>query len=152
MNLLLKIILVLVSAAAAFGQAAYVPGVVSCPTGQMIVAAPVASSLTGFTLLHFSCVALDSSVKLDASATPATIRSVGAATINFAGNETPAGVLDGKNAVFQLAHAPIGGTLLLFRNGLKQTAGQDFAISGKVLTWSPYVPAASDLINCSYFF
>lgn len=54
---------------------------------------------------------------------------------NWAGNETPAGTIDGANASFTLAHAPISGSMRLYQNGLFQTEGTDYTITGLTITF-----------------
>lgn len=55
---------------------------------------------------------------------------------NFADSETPAGVIDGVNKTFTLAHSPSPAiSLELFNNGLLQHAGGDYTLSGNTITF-----------------
>lgn len=54
----------------------------------------------------------------------------------FVDQEVPAGTIDGTNAVFTLANTPSpAASLQLFRNGVLQKAGTDYALSGAVITF-----------------
>lgn len=66
-------------------------------------------------------------------------------------SETPAGVLNGSNVTFTLAHTPIAGSLIVYLNGLKQTAGggNDYTASGAVITMLS-APAATDSVTATY--
>lgn len=65
--------------------------------------------------------------------------------------ETPGGVIDGSNASFTLANTPSGTSLMLFRNGIYQTTGADYALSGSTVTFTPgSVPQPGDTLTASY--
>lgn len=49
--------------------------------------------------------------------------------VQAVGNETPSGAQNGVNAVFTLAASLYPGSLMVFKNGLLQTAGADYALS-----------------------
>jgi hypothetical protein len=54
----------------------------------------------------------------------------------FVDGEIPTGTLDGSNKVFTLSQTPVpAASLSLYRNGLVQTAGLDYAASGPILTF-----------------
>jgi hypothetical protein len=59
------------------------------------------------------------------------------ATINFADAETPAGTIDGSNAVFTLAFTPSpAGSLQLYKNGQQMIAGgADYTLSTNTITY-----------------
>lgn len=68
-------------------------------------------------------------------------------------NEVPAGTINGVNAVFTLAFAPIGNSQHLYKNGIRQRpgAGNDYTISGAVLTLlAGNVPQPGDSLLCDY--
>ena len=53
---------------------------------------------------------------------------------SFSDQETPAGTVDGSNVTFTLASAPNPAiSLILFRNGVAQMAGQDYTLSGSTI-------------------
>jgi hypothetical protein len=55
---------------------------------------------------------------------------------NFSDAEVPGGTVNGVNATFVLAAAPSpAGSLMLIRNGLLQTAGIDYTLSGNTITF-----------------
>ncbi len=79
---------------------------------------------------------------------PAGTGSGGSA--NFADDETPAGAVDGSNAVFTLVNTPItGAALQLFINGVLALQGTDYALSGLTVTFSS-APSAGALLNAFY--
>jgi hypothetical protein len=56
--------------------------------------------------------------------------------VGFADAETPAGLINGTNATFLLAHAPNpASSLQLFRNGLRMAQGADYTLSGNTVTF-----------------
>jgi hypothetical protein len=63
-------------ASLALAQSAYVPGSASCPSGQIGTWVSVAGAPAGFTLVHLSCLTLDSSVTLDTTTNPPTVRAI----------------------------------------------------------------------------
>jgi hypothetical protein len=65
---------------------------------------------------------------------------------------TPAGAVNGANAVFTLPSAPNpAASLVLTRNGLVQKAGTDFTLSGPTITFAAAaVPQTGDLLTASY--
>src|SRR4051794_40470376 len=70
----------------------------------------------------------------------------------FVDGEQLTGALDGTNSVFGITAIPTPqSSLLLFRNGLLQKAGSDYAISGQVVTFSPgATPQAGDTLLAYY--
>ncbi len=70
----------------------------------------------------------------------------------FQDAETPAGTIDGSNAVFTLAAAPNpGGSLELVKNGVMQKAGVDYTVSGNTITFtSGAIPQAGDALLAWY--
>jgi len=70
----------------------------------------------------------------------------------FADGETPAGLLNGTNAVFTLANPPSpAASLALYRNGLVQQQNVDYSVAGNVITFAPgSLPVAGDTLMASY--
>ena len=99
---------------------------------------------TGWTL-----AVLDSSMTLDTTTKPPTLRAI-AATPQTSW-VTPTGTIDGVNATFTLLSAPNPpGSLTVARNGIIQTAGVDFNLSGTgvAITFLPgSIPQPSDIIR-----
>ena len=60
-------------------QTAFVPTSVICPSGQFTVATPT-SSVSTFSIVSFSCLAPDSTVKINTTVTPNTITAITIAT------------------------------------------------------------------------
>jgi uncharacterized protein YoxC len=85
-----------------------------------------------------------------------TVNALGvAAQLNnwaFIDGETPSGTLDGTNASFTLSQAPSPATSLeVYRNGLVQTAGIDYTVSSKTITFlDSNVPVPTDVIQAYY--
>lgn len=73
-------------------------------------------------------------------------------SFSFVDSETPGGTIDGSNTGFTLANAPSPlGSLELYRNGLAQTAGVDYTISGKNITFlSGSIPVPTDVLQAFY--
>lgn len=66
-------------------------------------------------------------------------------------NETPAGTINGSNAVFKLASKPHTGAVLLYVNGLLMLEGGDFTISGQTITFvAGAVPESGDWLKATY--
>lgn len=66
--------------------------------------------------------------------------------------ETPAGAIDGVNAIFTLAVAPNpASSLVLFQNGLRLRVGDDYNLSGNTITFLPgAIPKIRDTLVASY--
>jgi hypothetical protein len=73
---------------------------------------------------------------------------------SFADAETPAGIVNGSNAVFTLASPPSpASSLSLYRNGLFQRQGLDYQISGATITFFLVsIPKTGDLLVANYRF
>jgi len=78
--------------------------------------------------------------------------SASGATALFVDGETPGGAVNGTNTSFTLANTPSPATsLALFRNGLLQSPGVDYTLSGQALTFlSVSTPQTGDLLQASY--
>jgi hypothetical protein len=59
------------------------------------------------------------------------------------------GAVDGKNSTFTLSTTPVG-VVFVFYNGLLQTPGQGYTISGNSLKLS-WTPIAGDTVVAMYF-
>jgi hypothetical protein len=69
----------------------------------------------------------------------------------FADAETPGGILDGVNRTLTLANAPLGSSLMLFRNGLFMTPNFDYTLTGSSIQFpAGAVPQAGDTLTASY--
>jgi hypothetical protein len=93
------------------------------------------------------CVHVDGSSGAcgSASTTPST-------TTTLVDSESPAGTVDGANDRFTLLSAPSpAASLQLYRNGMFQKQGLDYAINGAVITFvSSAVPRPGDVLLASY--
>jgi hypothetical protein len=59
--------------------------------------------------------------------------------------------VNGANATFTLANAPIAGSLNLFINGFRLTQGSGYTLSGSTITYQAgYIPNAGDTHEASY--
>ena len=88
-------------------------------------------------------------------ATVAALQSSGSnATIAvaFIDGETPSGATNSVNAIFNLSQAPTpAGSLELYRNGLVQTSGVDYTVSGSRITFATgNIPVTGDLLQAYY--
>ncbi len=70
----------------------------------------------------------------------------------FVDGESPAGLINGTNAVFTLANPPSPATsLAVYRNGLLQKQNVDYAVAGNVITFAPgSLPLSGDLLTATY--
>jgi hypothetical protein len=67
------------------------------------------------------------------------------------GEEVPTGVIDGVNPTFNLAQAPLAGSLFLFINGIKQKRTVAFTLAGNVITFlAGFIPVVGDTIEAYY--
>ncbi len=89
-------------------------------------------------------------VRVDGTSGPCGVG--GGAGANFVDAETPAGLLNGTNAVFTLANAPSpASSLELYRNGLLLRQGLDYTLEGNVITFvSGAIPQPGDVLTASY--
>ena len=72
-------------------------------------------------------------------------------TANYVVRETPSGLVNGANATFNLANAPVNGTEQVFLNGILQDpgSGNDYTISGSTVTFVS-APTTGDKIRVTY--
>ena len=72
--------------------------------------------------------------------------------VSFIDGEAPTGAINGVNTSFTLAGTPApGGSLKLFRNGLLQSAGVDFALTGNAVGFHPVsIPQTGDGLSAAY--
>ena len=70
----------------------------------------------------------------------------------FVDGETPAGLVNGSNAVFTLANPPSpAASLALYRNGVLQQQNADYAVAGNVITFAPAsLPLSGDTLLAIY--
>lgn len=71
--------------------------------------------------------------------------------VNTVTGEVPGGAINGSNKVFILAHIPSAGTVVMFLNGLQQTSGTDFTVSGNTVTMT-VAPNPGSTLTSNYQF
>ncbi|HZS56117.1 MAG TPA: hypothetical protein VFA65_17070, partial [Bryobacteraceae bacterium] len=78
--------------------------------------------------------------------------TAGATTANFVDDETPGGAINGTNTIFTLANTPaVPVNLTLYRNGILQTSGVDYTLSGTTITFSGNeAPQSGDALLAYY--
>jgi hypothetical protein len=93
---------------------------------------------------------LSDCVRVDGTAGPCGVATVPAP--DFVDGETPAGAMNGLNAVFTLASTPSpASSLQLYRNGLLQKLGLDYTLAGSAITFATAsVPGVEDVLLSSY--
>jgi hypothetical protein len=114
-------------------------------TPMVMVKNPANNALT--------CAVVSTNLTLDTSTNPPTLRAAGgSAGPTFVDDETPAGTVNGTNAVFTLVNAPSpSASLVLFRNGIRQRVGVDYTISGSTITFlAVAVPQSGDILVADY--
>lgn len=84
-----------------------------------------------------------------------TVNGLSSATMSkvaFVDGETPSGITNGSNATFSLSQTPSPATSLeLYRNGLAQTPGTDFTLSGNIITFVNLdLPLSGDVLQAYY--
>jgi hypothetical protein len=84
---------------------------------------------------------------------PAEVTGYSSSSPNFADNETPSGTINGSNTSFTLAHAPLGTSLSLYKNGQLQIAGgaADYTLSSSTITYNA-APKTGDVLIANYRF
>jgi len=70
----------------------------------------------------------------------------------YSDNEIPAGSINGVNTVFSLLHTPMPlGSLYVYRNGLLEQLGGDYALSGNTIIFYAFsTPQPGDSVTASY--
>lgn len=63
--------------------------------------------------------------------------------------ETPSGTINGTNVSYTLANSPVAGSEEVYLNGLLQTAGDDYTISGSTITYATAL-IAGDVLRVNY--
>ena len=93
-------------------------------------------------------------VRVDGSSGPCGTPSSQGTTgsLAFADAETPAGAVDGVNALYTVANTPQpAASLALYRNGVLMKPGVDFVLAGSNITFSAdSVPQSGDLLTANY--
>jgi hypothetical protein len=86
-------------------------------------------------------------VRVDGSSGPC-----GGTQPNFVDGDAPAGLVDGANTAFTLSGVPSpGASLTIYRNGMLQTSGQDFTLSGNQIQFvAAAAPQPGDTLVASY--
>jgi hypothetical protein len=95
---------------------------------------------------------LSDCVYVDGASGPCGSGGSGNSGPGFVDEETPAGLINGSNAVFTLANPPSPlGSLAVYRNGLFQTQTLDYTVAGNVITFAtPSIPQTGDLLTANY--
>jgi hypothetical protein len=75
--------------------------------------------------------------------------SIAIGTLQTRTGEVPSGLVNGANLVFILVHTPAPSSLHLFLNGVFQTEGIDYTLSGITITFT-YAPSTGDSIYAKY--
>ena len=118
-------------------------------TGSQYATLPISISQvtnlsSSLSQINSSLATLTSAVNGLTTATPSGI--------SFVDGETPSGTMNGTNAVFTLSQSPSpASSLELYRNGLVQTVGIDYTLSGQAITFlTADVPVAGDVLQAYY--
>lgn len=132
-------------------QESDIPGLVSDLSARPVKGpafAPGRTAVIGMTgALEGVSGSLADCVRVDGTAGPC-----GGLDFTFVDAETPAGTVDGANAVFQLAAAPDPpASLAVYRNGILQKAVQDFTVTDRTLQFvEAATPQPGDTLTATY--
>jgi hypothetical protein len=96
-----------------------------------------------------------SQINLSIASLQSSISGLGSSAssgVGFVDGETPSGTLNGVNATFTLAQTPApASSLELYRNGLVQTVGVDYSLSGNTITFlTADIPGAGETLQAYY--
>lgn len=112
------------------------------------------SSLTSLTTLVDALSATITNMSGTISNLSAQVSAVtsGVSNAAFSDGEGPGGSINGTNATFTLAQTPANAaSLMLFRNGLVQTNGLDYTLSGQTITFLGHdIPQSGDTLIAYY--
>lgn len=91
-------------------------------------------------------------VRVDGTSGPCGGGATAGPLLSFSDAEIPSGLVNGVNTAFTLMYAPAPpSSLVLFRNGLRMSQGNDYLISGATIAFlSVSTPQAGDLLSASY--
>jgi hypothetical protein len=135
----------------------------TCPIVAGVPEVPIAFAPPGTTgaRVGLTCFILDKTAfVIDSTTNPPTLKiifpppppPVDPKATTFVDDETPAGVIDGANAVFTLAKIPAPGSVKLYRNGIRQkVSAGDYTINeltGTITFLTP--PTPDDAITADY--
>lgn len=124
---------------------------IGAPPGIAPMILMAAPSIGGLSLTY---VAIDpAAFVLDTTTNPFTLRAAAPSPLPvFVDAETPAGVIDGKNAGFTLAFVPApAASLHIYRNGLLVSAGSDYSPAGGAIAFAAgAIPQPGDSLQASY--
>lgn len=68
-------------------------------------------------------------------------------------NEVPSGTVNGTNAFFAIANAPVSGSVNIYLNGLKMSPTIDYTISSYMITFTTgSIPQTGDILNADYLY
>lgn len=109
-----------------------------------------AAAIDSFGLLNGASGVAGDCLRVDGTSGPCGVSNM--TSQGYVDMETPAGALNGVNAVFLLGQTPSpAGSLQLFRNGILQSAGVDFTLNGNAITFvAAATPQTGDVLRASY--
>jgi hypothetical protein len=124
---------------------------ISDVTGLSAALSQINTSLASLTTTVTNLNATLTSLSATVNALSGTVSSL-VPVPTFVDFETPAGLINGSNAVFLLNAAPSpASSLVLIRNGLKLSPGGDYSLAGSTVQFSVgAIPQSGDLLIASY--
>ncbi|MDQ2711747.1 MAG: hypothetical protein M3Y24_05825 [Acidobacteriota bacterium] len=127
-------------------------GATGAPVGQY---ATLPISINQVSSLSADLASINSAIAaLTAQVTALSANSVSStgSSAAFIDAESPAGTVDGTNTAFNLTQLPSpAGSLSVYRNGLLQSAGVDYTVTGSAVTFLPAsVPRTTDVVSAFY--
>lgn len=108
-------------------------------------------SISQITNLSATLSQINSSIA-SLTTTVSGLSGVTGSSVGFVDGETPSGTLNGTNTTFTLSQTPFpASSLELYRNGLVQTVGIDYTISGQTITFlGADTPISGDVLEAYY--
>lgn len=89
---------------------------------------------------------------LNGAASGTVVKADGTGVATFADDIVPTGTINGTNATFTLPQSPSpAASLNLFKNGIRQTAGVAYTLTGGTITYETgYIPLSGNTHICNY--
>ncbi len=122
-------------------------------TGVQYATLPIAmNQVTGLSAALASINATVASLSSQMSSMALSSGIAGSTNSSFIDAEVPGGAMNGANSTYTLAQTPNPvNSVAVYRNGLLQSPGVDYSLSGSTVTFMPTsIPRATDVVTAYY--